>query len=146
MIKAINVGEKELTLSTNIFFAFNFKNQFGYDVLTVVLPIISQILENMRLSAEDLSENQIVDLSAIVDGISGLELVDLIGLIWAMAKTNDPTIPPPEQWLKQFDEFPIYDILKEVIPDLMQSAVTKKKTMPSSMENKTKTRKDKKQS
>ena len=37
---------------------------------------------------------------------------------WIMAKTADPTIPEPMEWLEQFDEFPMVEIIPE-LQDLM---------------------------
>ena len=45
-----------------------------------------------------------------------------------MAKTADPTIPEPLEWLEQFDEFPMTEIIPE-LQDLMLTSFqsTKKK-------------------
>lgn len=47
-----------------------------------------------------------------------LEVLDtgvLCAIAWAMAKTADDTIPPMEQWLDGFEEFPIMEILSELL-------------------------------
>jgi hypothetical protein len=38
-----------------------------------------------------------------------------------MAKTADPTIPEPMEWLEQFDEFPMAQIIPE-LQDMMTSS------------------------
>ena len=38
----------------------------------------------------------------------------MYNIIWALAKTADDTIPPPQEWLDTFDTFPIFQIFGEV--------------------------------
>ena len=57
--------------------------------------------------------------------IVNLETFDLelfYNLIWTLAKTADPQIPPPMEWLDEFNEFPLMEILPE-IQDMLFSAM-----------------------
>ncbi len=45
---------------------------------------------------------------------SAIDLEVFFNLVWTLAKTADPSIPPPMEWLDTFNEFPIGDILPEV--------------------------------
>lgn len=47
MQKTITIDEKEITFKSNASFAYTFKNQFGYDILTKLLPMISEILKSV---------------------------------------------------------------------------------------------------
>lgn len=49
-------------------------------------------------------------------GLENLDLTVFFNLIWTLAKTADPTIPPPMEWLDTFNEFP----LMEIIPELQE--------------------------
>lgn len=75
-----------------------YKAQFGRDALQDIMRLYDAVDENGRLK----------DLSA-------LDLEVFYNLIWTMAKTADPSIPPPMEWLDTFGEFP----LVEIIPELM---------------------------
>ena len=44
-----------------------------------------------------------------------------------MAKTADPTIPEPLEWLEQFEEYPITDIIPQLQELLIASFQTSKK-------------------
>lgn len=55
--------------------------------------------------------------------IVNLNMLDteaLCAVAWAMAKTADKTIPPMEDWLDEFEEFPLLPILSELIPMLSE--------------------------
>lgn len=54
--------------------------------------------------------------------LAALNTESLCGVAWAMAKTADGSIPPMEEWLDQFDEFPMLTILSELFP-LMSAAM-----------------------
>ena len=63
----------------------------------------------------------------ILEGVYSLELVDIQNIIWAMAKVADKSIPEPEMWEEQFDEYPVFDIGMEAVKILIPSLVSKKK-------------------
>jgi hypothetical protein len=44
-----------------------------------------------------------------------------------MAKTANPSIPEPIEWLEQFDEFPMADVIPELQDMLLTSIQTSKK-------------------
>jgi hypothetical protein len=44
-----------------------------------------------------------------------------------MAKTADPTIPEPLEWLEQFDEFPMAVVIPELQDLMLASFQTTKK-------------------
>ena len=46
--------------------------------------------------------------------LSGVEIVDLINITWAMAKAMDDDIPEPKRWVRDFEEFPIDVIAPEI--------------------------------
>ena len=57
----------------------------------------------------DANGKPIIDLAA-------LNTEALCGVAWAMAKTADNSIPPMDDWLDQFDEFPMLEILTDLFP------------------------------
>ena len=52
--------------------------------------------------------------------------MDLIRIVWAMAKAADDSIEPPEIWLKQFNVFPLDLILPEVVSLAAQGFISSK--------------------
>ena len=97
-------------------FLLRYKAQFGQDPLPQIFKLAEVINE----------EGEITDINA-------LDLEFFFNLIWVLAKTADPSIPPPMEWLDTFDEFPLADILPELmdmISSSLQSTVENKKIEP----------------
>lgn len=57
----------------------------------------------------DANGKPIIDLAA-------LNTEALCGVAWAMAKTADNSILPMDDWLDQFEEFPMLEILTDLFP------------------------------
>lgn len=71
-------------------------------------------------------------------GEDGVEVIDFdkldidlfYDIAWVLAKTADDTIPPVENWLDGFDEFPIEEImpkLMDMVTKSIASSASKKK-------------------
>ena len=62
--------------------------------------------------------------------LDALDFDIFFNIAWIMAKTAEPTIPEPMEWLEGFEEFPMIEIFPE-LQDLMitslQGTATKKK-------------------
>lgn len=86
-------------------FLLRYKAQFGRDALQDILRIQSAI-----------------DNKGRIKNIDTLDLEVFYNLIWTLAKTADPSIPPPLEWLDTFGEFPLAEIVPEVI-DLIFSSL-----------------------
>lgn len=50
-----------------------------------------------------------------ITDIEALDLETFYNLVWTLAKTADPNIPTPMEWLDSFSEFPLMEILPEVV-------------------------------
>ncbi|MFR6151377.1 hypothetical protein [Peptoniphilus harei] len=129
MIKTINIDGKEVKFSTNAYFANIFKNQFGYDILTVIMPLVSEALKGLdelyiRQETEAIMPSTIGEL---LENVYSLEMVDINNFIWSLAKMADPSIDEPIKWYSQFNEFPVIDILKELSEIIVPSLISKKK-------------------
>ena len=153
MQKTITIDDKEITFKSNASFAYTFKNQFGYDILTKLLPMISEILKSISDIVdidEDEKTEETVDtavklkaietkkekkdktvtlekIGEILENIYSLELTDIQNIIWTMAKIADTNIKEPQLWYAEFDEFDFIDIFKELTPMLLSSFISKKK-------------------
>lgn len=127
MEKTIIIDGKAVRLKATASFAIRYKQQFGVDLLTKLIPMIT-VFENVD------GEIEMGDaIKLLVDNGNLLELNDLYNLIWVLAKTADPSIPEPIEWLDEFSVFPLADILQEaidlVLPTLISTKESKKKTM-----------------
>lgn len=114
MEKILTIDGRQVKFKSTGAFLLRYKAQFGRDAIQDILKLQNAI---------DIKTNKIKDLSA-------LDLEVFYNLVWTLAKTSDPSIPPPMEWLDSFSEFPLVDILPELIEMIMsclQSTVQSKK-------------------
>ena len=106
MEKILTIDGRQVKFKSTGAFLLRYKSQFGHDA-------IQDIFKLQKVTGAD-------------GGILNIEALDLevfYNLIWALAKTGDPNIPPPMDWLDEFDTFPLMDILPEVT-DMIFSCLT----------------------
>lgn len=105
MEKVLNIDGRQVKFKSTGSFLLRYKAQFKRDAL-----------------------QDIFKLQNAIDGsnITNIDVLDIevfYNLVWTLAKTADPAIPPPLEWLDGFSEFPLMDILPE-LTDLMFSCLT----------------------
>ena len=92
-----------------------YKAQFGRDAIQDIFKLQNAI---------NPKTNELKDISA-------LDLEVFYNLVWTLAKTAEPNLPPPMEWLDTFSEFPLVEILPEVMDMIMSclqpTATSKKK-------------------
>ena len=108
MEKIIIIGNKEVALKTTGATLLRYKIQFGKDLLTEMMKLEKVYSEGV-LNPENLD----------------FEL--FYNITWIMAKSASPDIKPPLEWLDEFDEFPILDVLPEVMEMLSALMRTNRK-------------------
>lgn len=114
MEKILTISGKQVNFKSTGAFLLRYKAQFGRDALGVLLKM-EKTMESLKEGTED--------------ALEALDLTPFFEIIWTLAKTADPTIPPPMEWLDTFDEFP----LAEIIPELQDLLLT---TIQSSVKSK----------
>ena len=105
MEKILTIDGRQVRFKSTGAFLLRYKAQFGRDALQDILKLQGAI-DN---------KNQIKNIDA-------LDLEVFYNLVWTLAKTADPSIPPPLEWLDTFGEFPLVEIVPEVI-DLIFSSL-----------------------
>lgn len=124
----------ELTLSNNAGWLYEYREQFGHDIVPDIMPIISAILKALkelsRNSGKPVTEAiKSLDEGTIEDALielASLQSVDLINIIWAMAKCADDDIDEPRVWIRQFESFPIDVIVPNVWTLILEGFVSSK--------------------
>lgn len=116
MEKIIEIDGKKIGFKTNGATPLRYKAQFGKDYFKEILKLMP--LEKMMRKKK--SEIEVSDLDA-------LDFEMFYNISWIMAKTYDPTIPEPMEWLEQFDEYPIAEIIPELQELMASSFQTSKK-------------------
>jgi len=110
--KTIIIDGREVRFKSTAAFLLRYKAQFQRDALKDLFKL----------------EKAINATTGEIENYDALDLELFYNLIWVMAKTADPSIPEPETWLDQFSEFPLDDIMREIVDLIAVSLVgTKKK-------------------
>ena len=87
-----------------------------------------------RSTDDGLTFTQAEDITAVwADGgrfynAAAIESVDLLNIVWAMAKNADEEIPEPREWFKQFDVFPV-DVIAPAVFELIFKAMVSTKNL-----------------
>ena len=97
MEKILTIDGRQVKFKSTGAYLLRYKAQFGRDALQDIFKLQSSVD----------TQGHIVDASA-------MDLEVIYDLVWTLAKTADPSIPPPLDWLDGFSEFP----LAEIVPDL----------------------------
>lgn len=109
MEKVLNIDGRQVKFKSTGALLLKYKAQFNKDALQDIFKLV----------------NNVDKKTGELKNLEGLDLDVFYGLTWALAKTADPTIPPPIEWLDTFSEFPLMDILPETM-DMIMSCVTAK--------------------
>lgn len=107
MEKILTIDGRQVKFKSTGAFLLRYKAQFGRDAIQDILKLQSAI---------DLNTNELVNYEA-------LDLEVFYNLAWSLAKTADPSLPPPMEWLDSFSEFPLVDVLPE-LTDMIFSSLT----------------------
>lgn len=117
MEKTILIDGQKVRFKTNGAIPLRYKAQFGKDYFKEILKMapLAKLGSKKDLDATDLDV---------------LDFDIFFNIAWIMAKTANPTIPEPLEWLEGFEEFPLVEIFPD-LQDLMISSLqgnsTKKK-------------------
>ena len=114
MEKILTIDGRQVKFKSTGAFLLRYKAQFGRDAIQDIFKLQNAI---------NPKTNELKDISA-------LDLEVFYNFIWTLAKTADPNLPPPMDWLDSFSEFPLMDIIPEVIDLItccLQSTVVSKK-------------------
>ena len=137
MEKIITIGDKDVRLNNSVAWTMEYRDQFGKDIVPVLLPVIASMIEGVSTVMTESGNNEI-SVSEIASSLQGraidvllpmfqVEFVDVVlGVTWAMAKAADEKIEPPKKWIRQFEEFPLDVIIPEVYDLVIKGFVSSK--------------------
>ena len=113
MEKTLVIDDKKVRFKTNGAIPLRYKAQFGKDYFKEIFKMLPIARMGKNPKPEELES---------------LDFEVFYNVAWIMAKTADPTIPEPIEWLGEFEEFPIADIFPELQDLMMATLQSKKKT------------------
>ena len=97
MEKILNIDGRQVKFKSTGAFLLRYKAQFGRDALQDIFKLQGSLDEQGQIA-----------------NIDTLNLEVIYDLVWVLAKTADPSIPPPLEWLDTFSEFPLAEIVPEI--------------------------------
>lgn len=112
MEKILTIDGRQVKFKSTGAYLLRYKAQFQRDAIQDIIKLSYAIDEETK----------------DIKNIDALDLEVFYNLVWTLAKTADPTIQPPMEWLDTFSEFPLMEIIPEVT-DLIFSSM--KSTVPS---------------
>lgn len=136
MIKTITLEDgKELVLSNNIGWLMVYRDQFGRDIVPSLIPVLNAGIDlalniyqatGGKLDKDTMANLDADELENALYKLASFEAVDLLNIVWAMARNADDTIPEPRKWLNQFETFPLDEIIPAVFDLLYRGMVSTK--------------------
>lgn len=143
MVKNIVINDNHsVEVNTSAGWLLIYRSQFGHDILPDLMPaletaleFITGMLQELGEDAKELSEITYDKLlkcfasdtmSDALFKLSTLEITTVIQIFWAMAKNSNRDIKPPEEWINEFDTFPLDIIIKELFEVMMTSFISSK--------------------
>lgn len=139
MIKTINMGEgQSFEINTSNGWLYTYQEQFGHDVLPVLLPAVEAIIQALADIMKETKgdSTEIAEILQAADGqtisdmfitLSGLQLTTVINIVWAMAKNAHDDIESPREWINKYDIFPWDIVVPEALSAALEACISKKK-------------------
>lgn len=112
MEKTIIISGRPVPFKSTGAFLLRYKAQFRKDALVDLVKLANLFNEDGKLKAEENFEQ--------------LDFEVFFNMAWTMAKTADPSIQTPMEWLDTFDEFPLMDVLPQLV-DLIKASLKSSK-------------------
>ena len=138
MEKTIKIGKKNVRLSNNAGWILTYRDQFHRDIIPTIMPLIASIFDviaGVMQQTGKVEDVEITDLLKVLDGdtimnafihLSGLEFYDFVNIMWCMAKEVDEDIPEPKIWIREFEIFPLDEIVPKVAYLIFRGLVSTK--------------------
>ncbi len=124
MEKEITISGKKVQFKCTGGFLIKFKELTGKDPIAAVT--------NIETSLGHIAKNKDGEISSADLNID--QLMTFYEIIWVLAKTANEEVGSLSEWLDEFNEFPISDILSELL-DLIQKAFQSNLTLKTSKKN-----------
>lgn len=103
MEKTLTIDGRQVRFKSSGAFLLRYKAQFGRDALQDVFKLQKAVRWDKHRKEH------------VLGNISALDLEVLYNLAWTLAKTADPSIPEPIDWLDSFGEFPLSQVMPEIM-------------------------------
>lgn len=127
MKKEIKIGEQTVEINSSAGWFFDYREQFGHDIMPDLMPILEAILGALG-ELPDAEELVLTDeiVGKIIDALATAEIITVYNIAWAMAHNADENIERPKEWVNKFDSFPLDETVPELIRAALESSISSK--------------------
>ena len=138
MESIIKIGDKDVRVNNRAGWTMTYRDQFGRDIVPTLMPLFAgalDVVSGLIKETGKIDSVEFEDILAVADGdalinafihLSGFEFVEILYITWAMAKEADNSIPEPKTWIRSFEEFPIDEVVPEVVKLAFSGMVSSK--------------------
>lgn len=129
MKKEIKIGEQDVELNSSAGWFYDYREQFGHDIMPDLLPILEGLLGTLaELNVDGAEEIMLTDeiVGKIIDALATAEITTVFNIAWAMAHNADDKIKSPKEWANDFENFPMDEVVPELITLALESSVSSK--------------------
>lgn len=128
MEKTIKIDEKNsVRLSNNVGWLLAYRDQFGVDIVPALVPVLNAVIEiyaeiakqtgDLKTAADIFTKIDTETIQGAILELAGVQITDLVNVVWAMAKAADEDIDEPRTWVRQFETFPL-DVIAPAVLEL----------------------------
>lgn len=137
MKEIITISGREVELENGAAWYMEYKDQFGRDILPALMPFFTAIVETVSTIVSESGKTEL-GFQEIADAVNGramemllplysAEITDYaINITWAMAKAANPDIDPPKKWVRQFETYPLDEVVPAVLRLALNGSVSSK--------------------
>lgn len=122
MRHVVNIDGKDVPLDGGASFIIIYRRYFGRDAITDLLPMMRIGVNVLQALSGQMTDE---DMAAAMLAEEQLDAVQMMELIWALAKNADRDIPDFDEFYDQFDEFPVMDVMTEVVLFIVPTLLSK---------------------
>lgn len=135
--------DNEINLDSSMGWLLKYREQFGRDILPDLLPLISATvdffiktfskdIDKKNVKYDELLKNIDTDeLDDLMIKFSMLEFTTIINIVWALNANfnsrNNIEIQNPTEWAENLENFPLDEIIPQVVKLLLKSTISSKK-------------------
>lgn len=140
MEKTIKLDSKtSLRVTNNVSWMMVYHDQFGHDIVPALVPILNGFIDiavDLAKATGGETLNKEVILKALetdtlreaLFDMAGLEMVDVINIVWAMARALNDDIEEPREWAKSLPAFPL-DVIIPIVGDMVLRCMVSTKNL-----------------
>lgn len=119
MEKTVNIGGKEVRLISSGATPIIYKNAFSRD-------FFADLGKFLKMADTSNKAKKGQEMAALLPLFENGDITIMYNFVWVYAKNADMSLKPLDEWLADFEEFPMFDFLGDVLDLVMRSVSTKK--------------------